>query len=535
VTRGAAPADTSAPPVPSGLAEVVADLDAVRELGPGRLDPHLLADAAALRTRIDERLAIGDALTVVAFVGGTGVGKSALLNRLVGEPVAVEGVRRPTTASPLAVSGRAGADVDALLRWLDVRDRRVAGALTDDLVLVDLPDHDSVVDSHRVTAERLRRRVDGLIVVLDPIKYARADLRDGPLAELHAHAEVTLVVFNRVDALTGEDRHAALEDARVKLREAGLPGVEVLPTSARTGEGIPALDTLATDPSKRRSAAVRRLAADAVLLGAAALDATPPPSERELDTGRLLEPLLEATGADRRELEAQTAYRADARRAVRSPLARAARAPFGLAARAAHRLGIVSPAPRVDRGADVAPRVEGVLARELELLATTGAAHRTMERTIARTAADAAPALADAVRRTSVRPPRRGWWTALSWLRGTAETALLLGLTWLVLVGVADWLQLPSVPTPEVTDELSWPGALLLAGLAARVVLGITTRLAIVQGGRRHRRAVGAQLRSSVRRIVDERITAPHHAEAARQRSLHAALTRLAASRTSRG
>jgi hypothetical protein len=527
VTRGASPAATSAPSLPAGLAGVVADLDTVRELGPGRLDAHLLADAAALRTRIDERLAIGDALTVVAFVGGTGVGKSALLNRLAGEPVAVEGVRRPTTSAPLAVSGRSGADVDALLRWLDIRDRRVAGALTDGLVLVDLPDHDSVVDSHRVTAERLRRRVDGLIVVLDPLKYARADLRDGPLAELHAHADVTVVVFNRVDALTGGDRRDALEDAQVKLEEAGLPGVDVLPTSARTGEGVAELEGLVTDLAERRSAAVRRLAADATLFGAAALDATPPPSARELDTSRLLEPLLEATDAHRRELEAQTAYQVDARVAVRSPLARAARAPFGLAVRAAHRLGIVSPAPRMDRGAHVAPRVEAVLARELELLATTGAAHRTMERTIARTAADAAPALADAVRTTSVRPPRHGWWTAMSWLRGAAETALLLGLTWLVLIGVAEWLQLPPVPTPEVTDELSWPGALLLGGVVARVLLGVTTRLAIVRGRRRHRRQVADHLRACVRRIVDERITTPYRDELERRRELEAALRRL--------
>ena len=34
---------------------------------------------------------------VVAFFGGTGVGKSSLLNRLAGEPIARTGVERPTS------------------------------------------------------------------------------------------------------------------------------------------------------------------------------------------------------------------------------------------------------------------------------------------------------------------------------------------------------------------------------------------------------------------------------------------------------
>lgn len=34
---------------------------------------------------------------IVAFMGGTGVGKSALLNRLAGKPIAKSGVARPTS------------------------------------------------------------------------------------------------------------------------------------------------------------------------------------------------------------------------------------------------------------------------------------------------------------------------------------------------------------------------------------------------------------------------------------------------------
>jgi GTP-binding protein EngB required for normal cell division len=527
VSRGAPGTHTTTPPVPAGLAPIVTDLDTVLDLGPGRLETDTVEEAARLRTRIEERLAIGDALTVVAFVGGTGAGKSALLNRLVGAEVATEGVRRPTTAVPLAVSGRTGADVDALLSWLEISDRRVADALGDDLILVDLPDHDSVVDAHRLTAERLRRRVDAVIVVLDPVKYARADLHEGPLAELVAHAEVTIVAFNRVDELTATDRAAALADAHEKLRERGLAGLEVLPTSAATGEGIGELRVRATDLAMKREAAVRRLAGDAALFGAAAAAGAPPPDDHDLDTSRLLGPLLEATDAHRNGVAAEVAYRRDARQATRSPLARVARAPMNLATRAARDLGIVAPPPTPDHGANVGPRVEGVLSREVELLTTTGAAHRTVAATIARTATDAAPALADAVRSIPLRPSRRGWWTGMSWTRGAAESVAVGGLIWLVLIGVAEWLQLPPVPTPAVNDDLSWPAALFLYGLVARVVLGIATRIVTRVGGGRHGRHVTDRLRTTVRATIDERITVPYRQEIARQRTLHDALARL--------
>jgi hypothetical protein len=528
VTGATPPTATERPAVPVGLARIVTDLDTVIALGPGRLDDDDVAEATALRTRIGERLAIGDALTVVAFVGGTGVGKSALLNRLVGQEVATEGRRRPTTAVPLAVAGRAGADVDALLSWLDISDRRVTGTLADDLILVDLPDHDSVIDQHRVTAERLRRRVDGVIVVLDPVKYARADLHEGPLAELLAHAEVTIIAFNRVDELGAADRAAALADAGQKLRERGLADLEVLPTSAATGEGTAELRARATELAGQRRAAVRRLAGDAALFGAAVVAGSPPPSDRDLDTSRLLDPLLEATDAYRTEVEAEVTYRREARQTIRSPLARVVRAPVDLAARAARNLGIRPAAVQLDHGAHIRPRIESVLARELELLGATGVAHRTVHTGITRTAADAAPALADAARSVPIRPPERGWWSAMSWARGAAEVTLVGGLLWLVLVGVAQWLALPPVPTPDLNDDLTWPAALFLYGLAARVLLAIATRIAAVVGARRHRQRVAEQLRAALQEAVEDRITVPYRAEAERQRTLHRAVGRLA-------
>jgi hypothetical protein len=520
----------SAPP--TGVAALLADLDTVLELGPGRLPDDELATTTALRARIDQRLALGDGLTVVALAGGTGVGKSALVNRLTGSDVAEEGRRRPTTAVPLAVSSGASAAVDALLDWLDIADRRtVPDALPDGLVLVDLPDHDSVVEAHHVTAERLRRRVDALVVVTDPVKYARADLHTGLLGDLVAHADVTLVGCNRIDELDGDDRDACLLDLRARLDQDGLADTPVVATSARTGEGVDGLRDRLVELAASRRAAVRRLSGDAAVLAERTLPAVPEPPVEPLEVARLLDPLLEATDAHRAAGDAEVAYRRDARTAVRSPLARAARAPFTATVSVVRGLGIGDTAPRAERRADVGARVEGVLARELELARTTGVGHEALERTVAVTAATAAPRLADAVRAVPRSPAGRRWWPALAWLRGLAEAALVTGLGWLVLLAVAAWLQLPPVPTPQLTDDLSWPAALLVYGLAARVLLGVVSRGAITVGARRHRQRVTAELRSSLRAAVEGHVLAPYGEEVAARRTLRDALGRLAASR----
>jgi GTP-binding protein EngB required for normal cell division len=517
---------------PTGVAALLADLDTVLELAPGRLPGDELAAAAALRARIDQRLALGDGLTVVALAGGTGVGKSALLNRLTGSEVAEEGRRRPTTSVPLAVSARASVEVDALLDWLDIADRRtVPDALPDGLVVVDLPDHDSVVEEHHVTAERLRRRVDALVVVTDPLKYARADLHTGLLGDLVAHADVTLVGFNRIDELDDADREACLLDLRARLDQDGLADTPVVATSARTGEGVDGLRDRLVELAAARRAAVRRLSGDAAVLAERTLAVVPAPPTEPLEAARLLDPLLEATDAHRAAGDAEVAYRRDARTAVRSPLARVARAPFTATARVVRGLGIGGAAPPTERRAEVGPRVEGVLARELELARTTGAGHEALERTVAATAATAAPRLVDAVRAVPLAPAGRWWWTPLAWLRGLAEAALVTGLGWLVLLGVVAWLQLPPVPTPQLTEELTWPAALLLYGLAARVLLGLASRGAIAVGAGRHRRRVTAELRASLRTAIEEHVMTPYGDEVAARRTLRAALERLAPSR----
>jgi GTP-binding protein EngB required for normal cell division len=508
---------------------VTAALDTLVELGPGRLEDPDVATAAALRARIDQRSALGDGLTVIAVGGGTGVGKSALVNQLVGREVAPEGVRRPTTGRPLAIAGTLDGPTHALLDWLEIDDRRaVPDAFPPGMVLVDLPDHDSVVEDHRLTSARLARRVDALVVVVDPLKYARADLHHGPLAELTEHAEVVTVVLNRIDELPPAEVARCVTDLREQLARSGHPGAEPLTTSARTGAGIAALRYQLIRLVTERTAATRRLTADASHLALDLSARLPVIDASHLNPDALSAPLVEATDGYRVIAEAELSYRRDARAGIRSPLAWVTRAPFVGAGAVARSFGIGDRRPEPATRTSSAARIEAVLASEVQLAESVGPVHAALAATVTRTASDAAPALADAVDGVGLRPSPRRWWRLLAWLRGAAELTLLIGLVWLVLLGIGDWLQLPEIPTPMVTEVLAWPTVLFVGGLLVRVVLGLLCRWLIGLGARRHRREVEARLRRRFAAVLRDHVIRPYEQELTNHRRLQAAVAELA-------
>ena len=218
------------------------------------------ADAEKVATRVRDRVQIGGESTVVAFAGATGSGKSSLVNALVGEPVAEVAPTRPTTAEPLSVSGRETSEV---LDWMGVGPRHVLpGAFGDDsVILVDLPDLDSTEEEHRSAADRVIERADVVVFVLDPQKYADALLHREYLKRFGEHGAVTLVVLNQVDRLAQREKNVVLVDARGLLATDGLRD-RLIPTSARTGEGVEQLRRSITEIVSKRNAARLRLGAD---------------------------------------------------------------------------------------------------------------------------------------------------------------------------------------------------------------------------------------------------------------------------------
>src|SRR5258705_8473862 len=98
---------------------------------------RVLADAR-------HRLGFEGSAYVLALVGGTGVGKSSLLNALAGGVVSEATARRPTTGTPVAwVAESAREETAPLLGWLDVREVRDHTNLGfADVGILDLPDVD---------------------------------------------------------------------------------------------------------------------------------------------------------------------------------------------------------------------------------------------------------------------------------------------------------------------------------------------------------------------------------------------------------
>jgi GTP-binding protein EngB required for normal cell division len=250
----------------------LASLTELTRIGAGRtgsdgFNTELISDAEALLRRSGERMRMSASHTVVALTGGTGSGKSSLFNALSGANFSPAGVMRPTTKHLHAcVWGMEGAA--PLLDWLGVQRRHRyarASALDDGeasligLLLLDLPDHDSVVTGSAAMVDRLVKLADMLVWVLDPLKYADASVHRRYLMPLAGHAAVTTVVLNQADTLTPQQAADCETDLRRLLDAEGLTETPVLVTSATTGAG---LDDLRR--ALARTVAIRRAASDRI-------------------------------------------------------------------------------------------------------------------------------------------------------------------------------------------------------------------------------------------------------------------------------
>ena len=259
----------------SRLPARLASLQELTKIGSGRtgsegFSQELLTEAETLLRRSGERMRMSASHTVVALAGGTGSGKSSLFNALAGANFSPAGVTRPTTKhSHACVWGMEGAA--PLLDWLGVQRRhRYARASALDegeasltgMLLLDLPDHDSVVTGSAALVDRLVKLTDMLVWVLDPLKYADASVHRRYLVPLAGHAAVTTVVLNQVDTLSPDQAADCESDLRRLLDTEGLSETQVLVTSATTGAGLNQLRRVLAGAVAARRAASDRITAD---------------------------------------------------------------------------------------------------------------------------------------------------------------------------------------------------------------------------------------------------------------------------------
>jgi energy-coupling factor transporter ATP-binding protein EcfA2 len=486
--------------------------------GAGRADPNAEALAAAGRV-LEEAAArerLPKAYTTLAIAGATGSGKSTLFNALAGAQLSESGVRRPTTNGPVSCTwdaGKSGPSPDGLLERLGIpaRSRRRAHVVDPTLrglILLDLPDHDSLDPTHRRQADRMLALVDAVIWVVDPEKYADALFHDHYLRVFADHAEVSFIVLNQCDRLPVEAVDAVLDDLRrlldergVALGEHGEPGARVLALSALTGEGVGELRCEVGQLVASRSAATRRIAADVdgvarrlrplyVAEGGQAPAGLTPQAREEFE-----ERLAAAVGAPAAGQSAERGWLRRADRACGTPWAQLLRR---LAIHQAERRGeppalaakrLRASEPPVVSGPGVEQAVRQLVDHACEGLPRPWAA--AVGEAAWRGAGGLPRALESALAEQATGAlPRPRWWSAAAVGQAVLLASQLLGLCWLLtaLIGqpvVGRWL----------------PLALLAGGALAGPLLAWGCRIA----ARGPARAYGQEQEWRLRRLAADR------------------------------
>ncbi len=155
--------------------------------------------------RLEPMRARVEAPLVVATFGGTGVGKSSLVNALIGEEVTPAGRQRPTTTQPIVIAHPQTnlAAFDLPLDELSVVRRDTP--LLRDVVLIDCPDPDTseteTAESNLARLHRLLPFCDVLLYVGTQQKYRSARVSD----ELLQAASGCRLVFVQTHAELDED------------------------------------------------------------------------------------------------------------------------------------------------------------------------------------------------------------------------------------------------------------------------------------------------------------------------------------------
>jgi GTP-binding protein EngB required for normal cell division len=519
----------------SGLEEAVA---AAR----GRLEDSVVDPAALVVERAGARLRLSAEHTVVALAGATGSGKSSTFNALTGLDLAAVGVRRPTTSYATAcVWGEDPAS--ELLEWLEIPprhrilresmlDRERGDDPLDGLVLLDLPDHDSTEVAHHLEVERLIGLTDLMVWVLDPQKYADLAVHKRFLEPLSIHRDVMLVVLNHIDEVAPDGRAAMLADVRRLLDDDGLPGVPLLATSARTGEGIAELRAAVAKRVADKAAVRARLSADiagtVARLGAASGDA-PPPELGPKDRRELVDALADSAGVPIVVEAVQRAATLRARQATGWPLTAW--------------ISRLRPDPLRRLHLDRGTRTRDLVAAARSSMPPADYVQKARVETAVRSVSDKVSAglaepWARAVRRASTsgfddlddRLDRAvgstelgvtgtpAWCRVVRALQWVLLLGALVGAVWLGALAVMGYLQMPQPATPDYAG-FPIPTLLLVLGVVAGVVLALLSRVLIAVGSRSRSRTAERRLREAVSAVCEELVVEPMTAELAAYRT----------------
>lgn len=602
--RGAAPGVATSP-----FARSVASLKEAISYGEGRVPETVLLDAAETLERLSQRRELSTEHTVIGFFGATGSGKSTLFNAIAGQNIALSAPTRPTTSTVQAAIWEAEGS-EELLDWLGIdkrvypqtqalaaegntaegseaaggvaapnavtepapglfnRIRRAVGGRgemrtrTGGLILLDMPDFDSVTTANRDLAARMMRYVDVLVWVVDPQKYADAVIHRDFMVPLAASGAQALCVLNQADKLAPAEVPAVLASLTRLLQaegtEAHLLAVPIA-VSARTGEGVDALRDLLAQVAAAKSLSLQRTDAQlhatasqlrtyaggegTVLAGAYALEA-----EQKLVqacyTSSHAEQVLEAATASYRRTAGQRTGWILTRWMSRLKADPLRRLHLGQQdekkseSKAEKFAGMLGP------DSENAPELVASSLPPLSAAQKAGMANAVRQyskqmanridepwkRSMKEAALSREAELPDLLERDMVRIDyglgrTRAPWVIFNALQWIALLSALVGVAWLTLISGMAYLQiqLPPAPTPE-GSPVPLPTLLLLLGVLLGIASAGVGRLLTAMGSRYYARKLRGRLQTGVEKAVQTCVVAPIQQEAKRLNAYRKAL-----------
>ena len=608
--RGATPAVATSP-----FARSVTSLKDAISYGEGRVPETVLLDAAETLERLSQRRELSTEHTVIGFFGATGSGKSTLFNAIAGQNIALSAPTRPTTSTVQAAIWEAEGS-EELLDWLGIdkrvypqtqalaaegeaiegneaggnnksaggavapnavtepapglfnRIRRAVGGRgemrtrTGGLILLDMPDFDSVTTTNRDLAARMMRYVDVLVWVVDPQKYADAVIHRDFMVPLAASGAQALCVLNQADKLAPAEVPAVLASLTRLLQAEGTEAhllAAPIAVSARTGEGVDVLRDLLAQVAAAKSLSLQRTDAQlhatasqlrtyaggegTVLAGAYALDAEQKLVKACYSSSQAEQVLEAATASYRRAAGQRTGWiltrwmsrlKADPLRRLHlgqqdetKSASKAEKSAGMLGSESENAPELVASSLPPLSAAQKAGMANAVRQYSKQMAARID---EPWKRSMKEAALSREAELPELLERDMVRIDyglgrTRAPWVIFNALQWIALMSALVGVGWLTLISGLAYLQiqLPPAPTPE-GSSVPLPTLLLLLGVLLGIASAGVGRLLTAMGSRYYARKLRGRLQTGVEKAVQSCVVAPVQQEAKRLNAYRKAL-----------
>ncbi len=237
---------------------------------------HIVKEGQTLLDKLD---AVAQKYLVVGLLGGTGVGKSTLMNALAGAPISSASHRRPHTDAILIYRHN---DTplpfvpDSEIAWQEFTH---AGETARQIILCDLPDYDSLLSEHRRQVLGFMEHVDILVWLTSPEKYGDSSfyefLKLVPKSEHNFYFALNKsdLFFDGKSSEEGfEEMRKVYADFQEHLRKVDIADPVIYTISAQEGFGEPTLSSWNQFPSLRQEIFRQRVLKEVKNIKAANLD-----------------------------------------------------------------------------------------------------------------------------------------------------------------------------------------------------------------------------------------------------------------------